>query len=258
MNAARPGANAVAYRILCLYAVLARANFEGLVGARNIEKGLPRKLSNALSRWIRECGLHEAFSPMESALFRKPFGRWTRREILYGYQAGEGLGILLWAVGKIDAVAPYDCCTPISRFLFDFQDKTAVELRKAVRLRGPKELQKACRAGFCWVWRGRTAERMNRILTDGKTTRQVLAAAAKAFHREGSIPRPVGGDFPLRGKPYHKASPVHRRRARFVAEGRYHALMWLCGNTLDPSDGTACPQPGAHPAWNWDNTCLDT
>jgi len=258
MKTARPGTDAVISRILCLYVMIARANFEAVSRDKNVEKGLVKRLNSELSRWARKNGLDKAFSRMEATMFEKPFGRWGREEIMYGYQAGESMGILLWAARKIDAVSPYDSCVPISAFLDNFQNRTAVDLRKVKRLRGPKELQAACKTGFCWVWRGRTMDRMNRVLLEGKTTRQILAGAARAFHREGSIPRPVGGDFPFRGKPYHKARPTQRRRARFIAEARYHALMWLCGNTLDPSDGTTCPRPGMHSAWNWDNVCLDT
>ena len=148
----------------------------------------------------------------------------------------EGLGTLLWALGRIE-LPPYDLA-------FDHDRLLATTLDGAT-LRSAEEIEQARQIARIWHWRARTTT----LQSEGKTPlperwqsfEQLIATTAVRGHEQGLLPRPLRGDFPAFGKVYRELSPDERTEAESIAWERHRALNWLCGR-------------GA----SWDETPTDT
>lgn len=144
--------------------------------------------------------------------------------MLDGVWQAEGLGTLLWALGRLE-LPPYDLA-------FDHDRLLATALGGAT-LRSTAEIEHARQTARLWLWRARTSS-----LQEGggvtlperwQSFDQLIAATAMRAHEQGLLPRPLRGDFPAFGTVYRELSPEERAEAESIAWERQRALNWLCG-----------------------------
>jgi hypothetical protein len=136
----------------------------------------------------------------------------------------EGLGMLLWALGRIE-LPPYDLA-------FDHDRLFATTLDGA-NLRSAEEIEQARQIARIWHWRARTSA----LQADGRAPlperwqsfEQLIATTAVRGHEQGLLPRPLRGDFPAFGKVYRELSRDEGNEAESIAWERHRALNWLCG-----------------------------
>jgi hypothetical protein len=136
----------------------------------------------------------------------------------------EGLGVLLWALGRI-GLPPYDLA-------FDHDRLLAVPLDGAT-LRPAEEIEQARETARLWHWRARTSalqeEGALTLPERWKSFDQLIAATAMRGHERGLLPRPLRGDFPAFGTVYRELTPEQRAEAESIAWERHRAFNWLCG-----------------------------
>jgi hypothetical protein len=149
---------------------------------------------------------------------------------------GEGLGTLLWALGKVE-LPPYD--RP-----FDTAEVAATKA-DAGTLRPGEELEAQRAAARLWHWRARTSALQARGSVEPPpgyaTFDQLIAATAMRGHERGLLPVPVRGDFPAYGRVYRQLTAAQRDEAHSIAAERQQALEWLL-----------------RPGLPWDDVPLDT
>ena len=137
---------------------------------------------------------------------------------------GEGLGVLLWALGRTE-LPPYDLA-------FDHDRLFSVTLDGAA-LRDIAEIEQARDIARLWHWRARTsalqAEGGAGLPDRWQSFDQLIAATAMRGHEQGLLPLPLRGDFPAYGKVYRELSEDERGEAESIAWERHRALNWLCG-----------------------------
>jgi hypothetical protein len=160
---------------------------------------------------------------VRGALVRLPDGAGDPAVVDAVWQA-EGLGVLLWALGRI-GLPPYD-------LPFDHDRLLAVSFDGAA-LRPAAEIEHARQTARLWHWRARTGVLQDEgalVLPDRWTSYdQLIAATAMRGHEQGFLPRPLRGDFPAFGTVYRDLSTEQRLEAESIAWERHRALNWLCG-----------------------------
>ncbi len=152
------------------------------------------------------------------------------RDVSWLMEASE---CLLWALGLVEALPPYDTQANIEHLQL-LPTGTVQELRLSASLRDPKELSEARNVAELWHWRSRTrqlAESGSEVtLPQGLTLRDVVRHAAEQAVLRGDIAAAVDGDFPLFGRSYAQASADEWANATSIAVERHRALNWLCGH----------------------------
>jgi len=137
---------------------------------------------------------------------------------------GEGLGVLLWALGRL-GLPPYDLA-------FDHDRLLAASLDGAA-LRPAAEIEHARETARLWHWRARTSALQEEgalpLPERWQSFDQLIAATVMRGHERGLLPRPLRGDFPAFGTVYRDLSPEQRSEAESIAWERHRALNWLCG-----------------------------
>jgi hypothetical protein len=105
-----PSAAEVSDRALVLYALVRRASIEVV-----LEEGPdPRRLAQAerarveTERWLARESLEDALTEPERSLFDGGSGSWPHEAIADGLWRKESLGVLLWALGHIEALPAID------------------------------------------------------------------------------------------------------------------------------------------------------
>ncbi len=151
---------------------------------------------------------------------------------------GEALGTLLWALGVVEELPPWD--EPFEHVAL----ARGVDLADA-SFRDDEELEEALEAARLWHWRARTT-----LVQDDPDVElperwssfdQLVAAAAMKGYEEELLPQPHRGDFPAFGKAYRHLSEEQHALALSIASERHFALAWLNGLSED-----------------WDSTPTDT
>jgi hypothetical protein len=106
----RPDAAEVSDRALVLYALIRRASIEVV-----LEDGPdPRRIAQAerarteTQRWLTRESLDATPTETERVLFDGESGSWPHEAIVDGLWRKESLGVLLWALGHVDALPAID------------------------------------------------------------------------------------------------------------------------------------------------------
>jgi hypothetical protein len=231
-----PSAEA-AKRALCLASILARTNLEYGIMADHQNGALHSSDDNDLFQkkqrhFMEDQGIWNALSAQERTLLEKRIGTWSTQEIANGQWRAEGLGVLLWALGAIQPLPPYDKPMSDGDFLnaflpdphrsLEFVEKAALrDGREIVRTRGVAEL---------WLWRARTTQLQltGTAPPKGWTFDKIIGLAVEKASGDGFFV-PINGDFPAHGKAYRKLSQDEWEEMRSIAQERLYALNWLCG-----------------------------
>ncbi|SHI76566.1 protein of unknown function [Desulfatibacillum alkenivorans DSM 16219] len=247
-------ARAVARRALCLAVMVKRGRLEIKLrksqarGNESIHKEI-----NELYQWVKDNALYEALADSESALLRRMGGTWSQQEAGAACWRNEALGTLLWALGAVEEIPPYDhpfewedlsqkLPVPAAKEDFPAPDPVGLFLHKAV-IKDPEEIANARELAELWHWRARTTQIMEQGVEapEGFSFEQIISQAANAAYTQNEIPQPLGGDFPVFGKAYASLGPEELQLAASIARERHLALNWLCMYAED-----------------WDSTPTDT
>ena len=219
--AGAPDPQAVALRALCLTAVAAAGAYALVLEAEPDSEDEVIAATGDLVEWIVEDGLGPALSAQERALIDLPLDEWSDAQRAAASGRAESLGVLLWALGVLDELPPWD--EP-----FDAADEaplgeTIEELLERAEPRPADELERARDIADLWHWRATAAGR----------DLDVVGGTARAAYDAGDIPEPLSGDFSAFGKAYRELEPVEAELARAIAAERREALAWLTGQGGD-------------------------
>jgi hypothetical protein len=169
---------------------------------------------------------------------RLALARLDRQDVLDATWRAEALAMLVWALGVVEELPPWD--EPVDHL----QLARELDLEDA-RLRDEAELAAALDSARLWHWRARTT-----LLEDDPDVAlperwssfdQLIAATAMKGYEEGLLPQPRRGDFPAFGKAYRHLDEDQHGVAISIAAERHFALAWLNGLSED-----------------WDSTPTDT
>ncbi len=190
---------------------------------------------NYLCAALRVSGLWEAMTPDEQRFVST--SAYELDQDLY-YDAGwkvEAAVCLLWALGMISELPPYDTETDPKVVIRIPNDPDHVQqLIKQAKLRKEIEIDDARDTAELWHWRSRTRELEEQGVTPSKKSRfttmdEVVRFSAVKHFEEGRIPQPIDSDFPAFGKAYRDLTEKEWTNIRCVSIERHRTLNWLCG-----------------------------
>jgi hypothetical protein len=241
-----PTQDEVSYRALCLRALQFRAVFEYAYRGNPDPDGELRadlrKRLVALNAWVSVEGIDLHASATEGALLAKALGTWVEQELRDASWRNEAYGTVLWALGQIPVIPPYDQQFEDTDQCIEWLEP-ATEVLARMRLRPAAEIARARKVAELWNWRARTTRLQHQQwrLAKRHNLPAVIRRAAHLAHEHGDLPPPMKDDFPAFGKPYARLSSKEHSEAESIATERHFALNWLCGYSED-----------------WDSTPTDT
>lgn len=228
----RPDGEAVGVRALSLVAVLFRDNLEREITSGRRERAVVERLNVLLLEWLDREKIKEHLSTRELALIDTPLGGWDERVIEDTSWRVEGVGTLLWSLGAVHEMAPYDALFEVEGAISSmnvFHDPRPFLER--VELRAAEALDRARDVAEVWHWRARTAELQRR--SGLMPAPQNLQAALQRAVSAGAFEAPPVGDFPAFGKSYRELTMEELATCTSIARERHHALNWACGRSSD-------------------------
>ncbi|MBL8704750.1 MAG: hypothetical protein JNM30_07905 [Rhodospirillales bacterium] len=147
----------------------------------------------------------------------------------------EHFQVMAWALGRLDALPPYDTIADIT--LLDLPAlKEPAQLPFAV-LRPAGEIDHAGKVGELWYWR----IQVHKLVRDGaplppsdetdklglRTYADYARWLAETSSAMGILPAPIGGDFPAFGKPYRDLADEELGRIYNITYQRHYSFTWL-------------------------------
>jgi hypothetical protein len=234
-------ARAVAYRALCLGALLKRGEFE--LELQNLDEWSVfdsvrqnilqqhQSLNEQLMQWLDEEGIHRHLSESEQFLLNKTLGTWTERTLITVGWRIEALGTMLWALQRLDSLPSYDNQFEPAEILepLDLLNPT-IDFIWMASLRDDESLSAGRDQAELWNWRSRAREleRMGVRPPEGFSFRQIIHQTSERACRDGHISHMIDGDFPAFGKAYADLTPDEYALMSAIAYERYSALNWVC------------------------------
>lgn len=231
----------VARRAICLAAFITRAKNENefsnrLVGmqSRTIHRMAKRyqKSADKINTWLKSEELWSVLSESEQSLMLTPAGQINRKDLINTSWRIEGLGIILWSLGKIKRISPYDTMAD-SDFLekLPLFNSTKSFISNAEMI-SESQIRKARDVAEFWNWRSRTykilLEPEKHTIPKDISMEDIIQQAAAKGEQDGLF-KAIGNDFPAFNKPYRKVTESEWEELRSIAQERHYALNWLCG-----------------------------
>lgn len=234
-------AREVAYRALCLAALLKRGELE--IALQNMgDIFIPEDLqpqiiaryhdvNDQLHQWLVDERIEAHLSQTERMLLSRPLSTWTERMIVYVSWQVESLGVMLWALDifdnmpefdiqfePVDVLFPLDVLTPTIDFMWRATLRPADALR---RMRDKAEL---------WHWRSRVIElsRLGVRPHNGHSFDTIVRDMARQGVEDGRLQHLIDDDFPAFNKAYADLTPEEYAIVSAITQRRVHALNWLC------------------------------
>ena len=149
----RPSARAAADRALVGYALVRRAAIELIVaeGDDAVRHAQAEGARVETQRWLERESLTDALTRTERMLFDAPTASWTPEAIADGMWRKEALGVVLWALRRIDALPTIDTEFVVEELNAAIESVGSVSaFRAAARLRDPGEVEAAWREADTW------------------------------------------------------------------------------------------------------------
>ena len=232
---------AVAYRALCLGALLKRGEWELAVQNADerfifddVREHVLRKhqqLNDRLLKWLSAEKIMPHLSPSEQTILHRPFGSWTERTLFSVGWRTEALGMMLWALKRIETIPAYDDQFHPSEMIvpLDVLHPT-IDFIWTAALRPVRELRRARDCAEQWNWRSRATEleRMGVRPPEGVTFSDVIRFTAERALKHGHLSYLIHGDFPAFGKAYVDLTEDEYNLTSSIAYERYFALNWVC------------------------------
>jgi hypothetical protein len=102
-------------------------------------------------RWLERESLTDALTPIERTLFDAPTASWTPEAIADGLWRKESLGVVLWALQRVDTLPPIDTEYQVGDLNAAIESVGSVSaFRAAARLRDPGDVEAAWREADTW------------------------------------------------------------------------------------------------------------
>lgn len=159
-----------------------------------------------------------ALSPKERAILETPLGAWSAADRLNVGWRTECAGVLGWAIGVIDVLAPYDQMIPYEWI----QPLVSPDIQqRLLSPRTPEELDRALADAERWHWRARQAQGYF-----ANPSVDTLTGKA-ADRRKHGLRQALGENAHLFGKPYEDLTFQEWSLAWSIASERHHALKWV-------------------------------
>lgn len=239
-------ARAVAYRALCLGALLKRAELEISIQERD-EWSVSDKVqqhfiykqeqaSEKLNRWLIDEHISEYLSETERYLLTKPLGKWSERTLISVGWRTESLGTMLWALNRLDTIPDYDIQFDLDSLLVTLDIfQPTIDFIWMATLRPDYELTEERDRAELWNWRSRARElnRMGVRPPEGVTFNEIIRLTAERAYQDGHIDAPISGDFPVLNKAYAYLTVDEYTLLSAIAYERYSALSWVCEISSD-------------------------
>ncbi len=225
-----------AQRALCLRALFRRSQIEVLLAAaRRSKKTKNTELETEVRRtneWLKDEELWLTVSDNEKKLFNAAPGSWPATAIKAASWRVEALGVIGWALGLAEEIAPYDSQlgeSPVVRSLEIL--RASKKFVSEAKLRTEKEILHAREIAENWLWRARTTQIQKEPgkypPPAGWTYEKIIRAAAEHWEKAGLF-KAVRGDYPVRGKAYAELTDAEWEELRSIAVERLYGLNWLC------------------------------
>ena len=211
----------VALRALCLTAVAAAGAYATVLLAEPESADEVFEATADLTDWLYEDDLAVGLSTHERALLGHPLEEWSEEQRISAASRGESLGVLLWALGVVAELPPWD--EPFDAVELAPLGDSLEELVERSQLRAAADIERARDLAELWQWRATAAGR----------DLDVLGSTARAAYDAGDIPEPIAGDFPVFAKAYRELDLREAALAASIAAERRQALTWLCGHASD-------------------------
>jgi Domain of unknown function (DUF4272) len=181
---------------------------------------------------LRQSGLWNAMDVGERKFMQAGPAEFTQRDGIDASWRTESIVCLLWALGYISEVPPFD--VQVNPELTNKLPTEPLEvLVKKATLRPRESIEKQRDLAELWHWRSRTRQLQesgyNFKFPDGMTIEKVLRVTSAEAATNGDIPNPIGDDFPAFGKAYRDLTNDEYSQATSIAVERHHAFNWLCG-----------------------------
>lgn len=183
-----------------------------------------------LAGWLREEHLTPLLTDDERRMVETRLGGLDRDEAEDAGWRVECVAVLAWAAGLTDDLPAYHLPAPPDAVLAlvpEPWDKVQ-PFRASVALRSEDEIAAAREEAELWRWRG-TLDEDDPAAGAWAEVRQLIREVAADSARAGLFEKPVGGDFPVAGRPYRDLGGEERGLLTDIASERLRALNWLCG-----------------------------
>jgi hypothetical protein len=217
-----PAADRVATRALVLAAVTNR----GLIENERGKFDQPDEIRGRMLQWIDETQIAGEIEPEEWKVLQRPVGSLEQQDAINAGWRLEGLGVLLWALGRYE-LPPYDQLV-IPGDLFEAaclgEAESARELIAGTRLRSAEKLSEYQAHALMVHWRLRD-------FTIRPTAMDFVAFSKKSFIGAFDLGpfHIVNNDMALCGKPIAEAEPQVFSTCQSAASERHLAINWLFG-----------------------------
>jgi hypothetical protein len=197
--------------------------------------------------YLRTTGLWPLMTPGEQEFADVTFADTTPQQRADALWSAESAGVLMWALGLIASMPPYDTQFDLA-LLKPFPQEGAPSLVEPAMFRPQVDIARARGVAELWHWRARTTQLQRehgwsyRIEAD-RTLDDIVRSTAREAHKQGDIPSPIEDDFPAHKKAYRNLTDDEWSQMMSIAVERHRALNWLCGFA---------------PGELWDETPMDT
>lgn len=239
-------ARAVAYRALCLGAILKRGELEIQFQSPpdDVQPADPRRylksklhdLNDQLLQWVEDEHLLPHLIDSERKLLQKPLGTWRERTITALSWRVESLGVMLWALRYLDAIPAFDTQFEPDDVLGPLDVLTpSIDFIWRANLRPARSLLMMRDRAEAWNWRSRASELEHLGIQppDGFTFREIIHVTAEKARAKGNVPYLIDGDFPAFDVPFCELNSDQYAVVSNIAYERYSALSWLCELTAE-------------------------
>lgn len=237
-----PSEETVAYRALCLGALISRGEIEHKLYKIDDDDEQVDEIerltcaAEELAAWMERENLVRYQSASERDLFEKKIGSWKRQAMINTGWRTESLGTLLWALSYFEEIPSFDTEFKVQEVL----DELGLLMNtrcfvQCTHFRPVGKIRRARKVAELWHWRSRTTRLIQQGAKGGQNVRFTGAIREAAQHAflEHSIPQPIQGDFPAFGKSYSALTPGEFAKVTSIAFERHFSLNWLCGYADD-------------------------
>ena len=208
-------------------------------------------MGGMFSERLRSDNLWDFVSVSEKKFFETPVQNLTERELINVSWRSEAIHVLLWALGVIPQMLPYD--KPARTEALAKLPAEGKEFISSAKLHEEKEIDHAREIAELWHWRSRTRQlqeaarpfEANEAMKKAglNSYEDIIRITATTAAKGGDIPTCIADDFPVAGKAYRDLTAEEWSQVSSVSVERHFTLNWLCGHA---------------PGNDWDRTPTDT
>lgn len=235
-------ARAVAYRAFSLGTMLKRVEYEITLQNLNdfvVSDRLRERITikhqarhAMLRRWLHQENIIDHLTPSECHALEMPLGTWSAQMIIDTSWRVEALGMLLWALGAVESVPPYDTQFEPEDVLPPLDiPQPIIDVLWRAEVRDEAEIIAACEMSGLWFWRSQAKQvrQAGALATSDLSYSEIIELTALQAYHAGDLPQVIDGDFPAFGKAYAKMDEEQYSMIASIAYERHMALNWLCG-----------------------------